>query len=118
LCKGLKYHGMESCSMGLVYPESTQRTSAGSDLCKWLRCQIHPDLTCYDAYAAPHHRERRGWQRLLRRGVHTLRHDQYQLLYVDTAAPLSQAAREGSKVLAAEEVVKPSGEVQIRLPAQ
>lgn len=45
---------------------------------------------------------RQGWQRLLRRGAHTLRHRQYQLLYVapGLAGP---AEHEALKVVAASE---------------
>ncbi|KAL4436617.1 hypothetical protein ABPG75_003756 [Micractinium tetrahymenae] len=45
---------------------------------------------------------RQGWQRLLRRGAHTLRHGQYQLLYVGPG--LAQGAeQEALKVVAASE---------------
>lgn len=45
---------------------------------------------------------RQGWQRLLRRGAHTLRHAQYQVLYV--APGLAQGAElEALKTVAASE---------------
>ncbi len=47
-----------------------------------------------------------GWQRLLRRGVHTLTRDQYQLVYVlDTL--IAPRERDALKLLRASEVVRP-----------
>ncbi|EFJ45715.1 hypothetical protein VOLCADRAFT_63303 [Volvox carteri f. nagariensis] len=49
--------------------------------------------------------QRRGWQRFVRRGVHTLTRPQYQLLYVDVAAGLTPQGPEleSLKVIAAVE---------------
>ncbi len=48
-----------------------------------------------------------GWQRFIKRGLHTLKHNEYQLLYsLDT--PLSREARQIAKVVRAAEVVNVS----------
>lgn len=42
-----------------------------------------------------------NWQKHLKRGAHTLRHDQYQLLYISDAAvrhPGSEAYEKGKKL--------------------
>lgn len=51
-------------------------------------------------------RSGKGWQRLLRRGLHTLTRPQYQLLYVLDGL-YSPLEREASKDMRATEVVRP-----------
>lgn len=59
-----------------------------------------PVHTCTD-------RSGQGWGKLVRRGLHTLKQPQYQLVWVDTrAGMMSEADREASKVLKAAEVYR------------
>lgn len=73
--------------------------------------QVNQHSTQRDAkIAAPPPLPRRagtGWQKLLRRGLHTLRHPQYQLLYCQDV-PLAHASMGGEQERARRKVVRAS----------
>lgn len=52
-------------------------------------------------------RSGKGWQRALRRGVHTLTRPQYQLMYVQSDEPYPPHERTAMKLIRASEEVRP-----------